>query len=660
VCGIAGFIAAELGANLDSLRDTITRMTNRLSHRGPDDSGVWLDAAVPVALGHRRLSIIDLSPRGHQPMVSADGRRVLVFNGEIYNYEDLRAGLTDYPFNGTSDTEVMLAAFEKYGIQDSLKRFNGMFAFALWDRSERILHLACDRFGEKPLYYGFAGRALLFGSELKALTAHPDFDPAIARNVVPLFLRYGYVPKPWSIYRNARKLEPGTCMSIRWANLPACPQPEPFWSARDAAAAAIRHPFQGTSGDAADRLEQLLADSVRMRMVADVPLGAFLSGGIDSTTMVALMQKYGSQPARTFTIGFSEKSYNEANEARAVARRLGTDHTELYVTPADAMAVIPRLSSIYDEPFADSSQVPTFLVSELARRHVAVALSGDGGDEVFGGYNRYVWAGPVWEKVRRYPKSIRSVAARAVTAISPGTWDRLAAFAPSRLAVQSPGNKMHKLAGILDSGSQEELYLRLKSQWLDPNSVALPTQELPLRPASPTDWDSPGTCLQRMMLNDSVGYLPDDILVKVDRAAMAVSLETRAPWLDHRLFEFVWSLPDEWKVRAGVSKWLLRQVLYRYVPREMMERPKAGFGIPLGDWIRGPLRDWAENLLDERRLGQEGFLDPVPIRRKWAQHLAGSHNWYPQLWAVLMFEDWLRTRGRVQEEAAEMPLGVTS
>lgn len=613
-------------------------MTNRLSHRGPDDCGIWIDPGIPVALGHRRLSIIDLSPLGHQPMMSASGRFILTFNGEIYNYSDLRRDLSNYSFKGTSDTEVMLAAFEVWGVAESLRRFNGMFAFGLWDREERVLHLSCDRFGEKPLYYGFAGKTLLFGSELKALTAYPGFDTTVDPDVVMLFMRYSYVPKPYSIYKKARKIEPGTCLSFRWGNLSDGCETQVYWSARDVAASAVSTPFRGTSLEATDELERLLGESVRMRMMADVPLGAFLSGGIDSTTIVSLMQKYGSQTARTFTIGFTEKSYNEANEARAVAKYLNTRHTELCVTPSEAMAVIPKLSSIYDEPFADSSQVPTYLVSQLARQQVTVSLSGDGGDEVFGGYNRYIWSEQIWRWARNFPRHLRSLAAHLCLSISPGAWDSLSLVAPSHLKGKSPGNRIHKLASILDAESKEQLYHRLITLVVNTKSGKL---DLPVNMTNPTNWDAVPTYLQRMMLMDVIGYLPNDILVKVDRAAMAVSLETRTPFLDHRLFEFAWSLPDEWKVQKGAGKWLLRQVLYRHVPSEMMERPKAGFGIPIDIWMRGPLRDWAESLLNESRLREEGFLDARSVRQKWAQHLSGSHNWYPQLWAVLMFESWL-------------------
>jgi asparagine synthase (glutamine-hydrolysing) len=634
-------------------------MTNRLSHRGPDDAGIWSDATVAVALGHRRLSIIDLSPLGHQPMISASGRYVLVFNGEIYNYRELKAELSGYPYLGTSDTEVMLAAFEKHGVAGSLKRFNGMFALGLWDRIDRVLHLACDRFGEKPLYWGSAGKSLVFGSELKALASHPDFDRAINGNAVSPFLQYGYIPKPLSIYRDAAKIEPGTFTSFRWDDLSADPVTEAFWSARERAADAMQRPFQGTYSDATAELERLLGDSVSMRMVADVPLGAFLSGGIDSTLIVALMQKYGLRRARTFTIGFSEHSYNEAHHARAVAKHLGTEHTELIVTPAEAMSVIPRLGSIYDEPFADSSQVPTFLVSQLARKHVTVALSGDGGDEIFGGYNRYVWAGQVWDAVKRYPRFLRSAAASMVTSISPNRWDRFGVLLPRRFEVRAAGDKVHKLAGILDAGTQEEIYSRLISQWRAPNSVVCGRQESSAI-AEEFEWQGSASFLQRMMMSDAVGYLPNDILVKVDRASMAVGLEGRTPYLDHRLFEFAWSLPDEWKVRGRESKRILREVLYKHVPQEMVERPKAGFGIPIGVWLRGPLRGWAESLLDEQRLRGEGFLNPAAVRTKWAQHLSGSHNWYPQLWAVLMFESWLDTWRENSVSVAETPIGSVS
>lgn len=644
MCGIAGFVAAG-PRSPETIATIALRMTNCLAHRGPDDQGLWTDPSIPLALGHRRLSIIDLSPAGAQPMVSANGRYVLVFNGEIYNHPHLRKEFDKYPFAGSSDTEVMLAAFEEFGVTAALHKFNGMFAVAVWDCRDKTLHLACDRFGEKPLYFTFLEWGFIFGSELKSLAAHPSFDRAVDETVIPLYLRFGYIPKPFSIYRDVKKLEPGTCLTIRWPNITAASKPVAYWSAAETAAKSSRDAFRGTVEEATGELERLLADSVSLRRLADVPLGAFLSGGIDSSMIVAMLQRLGAKPAKTFTLGFSERWYDESTFAREVARHLGTDHTELFVTPAEAMSVIPHLSRIYDEPFADSSQVPVFLVSKLARQHVTVALSGDGGDEIFGGYNRYVWADQIWERIRQYPQFFRSVGGQLLRSISPSGWDRLSAWTRHRIDVRAPGNKMHKLAGILDAQSQEEIYQRLISQWREPSSVARCLDEQ--SDAPPIEhWNSVDTFLQRMMLSDTVGYLPNDILVKVDRAAMAVSLETRAPYLDHRLFEFAWSLPDHWKIHEGQSKWLLRQILYRYIPKSLVERPKAGFGIPMGVWLCGPLRDWAENLLDERKIREQGFLNPGPIRQKWKQHLSGRHDWYPQLWAILMFQSWLEDRSQ--------------
>lgn len=629
---------------------TIRRMSDTLLHRGPDDEGSFVDEAAGIALGFRRLSIIDLTPEGHQPMSSKDGRYTLIFNGEIYNFQELRRELEalGHPFRGHSDTEVMLAAFTEWGFVHSIKRFNGMFALALWDAAERVLHLTRDRLGEKPLYYGRSGQTLLFGSELKALKAHPGFKAEINRDALALFLRYNYIPAPFSIYRDIYKLPPGTYISLdeRSSNgMGQLPAPLAYWSAREVAEAGVAEPFKGTESQAMTELEALLSDAVGLRMVADVPLGAFLSGGVDSSTVVALMQAQSSQPVRTFSIGFTEEDYDEARYARAVAEHLKTDHTELYVTPEDAMAVIPRLPALYDEPFSDSSQIPTFLVSQLARRHVTVSLSGDGGDELFAGYNRYLLGESVWNKISWMPRGSRSVAAGALTTVSPRAWDRaftgLKPFLPSRLQHTTPGDRLHKLAEILTVPDMEAMYMNLVSHWKQPTNVVPGATEPLTTLTDAKQWARLPDFIQRMMYLDLITYLPDDILVKVDRASMGVSLEARVPFLDHRVVEFSWRMPLSWKIRNGQTKWPLRSLLYKHVPRELIERPKMGFGIPIGQWLRGPLRDWAEGLLDEGRLEREGYLNPQPIRRKWQEHLSGARNWQYYIWDVLMFQGWL-------------------
>ncbi|MEW5781107.1 MAG: asparagine synthase (glutamine-hydrolyzing) [Pseudomonadota bacterium] len=660
MCGLTGFWTES--ALSDSLSDIASRMADTMTYRGPDDDGVWVDEAVGLALAHRRLSILDLSPAGHQPMVSASGRYVIAFNGEIYNHLELReelsklgAGGTAPAWRGHSDTETLLAAFEAWGIEKTLTRCVGMFALALWDRETRTLTLARDRMGEKPLYYGWVRGALVFGSELKALRAYPGFDNAIERRALALFMRHNYVPAPWSIFENIWKLPPGCYVQFAAAALTPGTYPsgrgevKPYWSLRDVAEAGLRDPFTGSEAEAVAELDRLLQQSIAGQRVADVPLGAFLSGGIDSSTVVALMQAQSSRPVKTFTIGFHEGEYNEAEHAKAVARHLGTDHTELYVTPEEAMAVIPKLPALYDEPFADSSQIPTFLVAQLARRHVTVSLSGDGGDELFGGYNRYFWARRLWRRLAGIPLSMRKLAAQGVRAISPQAWNRvfglLAPLLPEHSRFRLPGDKLHKAAAIFAAKRPEEIYLRLVSHWEDPASLVLGTEE----PATPMTDPAPSLDSAdfeaRMMYLDSITYLPDDILVKVDRAAMGVSLETRVPLLDHRVVEFAWRLPLRFKIRDGQGKWLLRQVLYRYVPKELIERPKMGFGVPLDQWLRGPLREWAEDLLSEERFKREGFLDPKPVRQKWREHLSGRRNWAYYLWDVLMWEAWLESQG---------------
>jgi asparagine synthase (glutamine-hydrolysing) len=644
MCGVTGLLTARNADRVD-LSVVAGRMADTLAHRGPDDSGVWLDESAGVALAHRRLSIIDLSPAGAQPMLSPSGRFVIVFNGEIYNYVELRQELegTSRKWRGHSDTEVLLAGFEAWGVGPTLEKVIGMFAFAAWDRHEHALVLARDPVGEKPMYYGWLGNVFAFGSELKALRAHPEFDADVDRGALALFLRHNYVPAPYSIYRGIHKLLPGTYLTLAAGRRE--PTITPYWSARLVSEAGTAAPLDLSDEEATSALDTLLRDAVGKQMMADVPLGAFLSGGIDSSTVVALMQAQSSRPVKTFTVGFFEAAYDEARHAASVARHLGTDHTELYVTAEQAQAVIPRLPRMYDEPFADSSQIPTFLIAQLARRHVTVALSGDAGDELFGGYNRYFWATELWRRMRRVPHASRVGAARLITSISPSTWSRVfdvgGAFVPGRYRYANAGDRLHKLADLLAAQRPESIYLQLVSHWSSPESVVIDSVEPATALTDREGWARLPDFERRMMYLDLVTYLPDDILVKVDRAAMSVSLETRVPLLDRRVVRFAWQLPLHQKIRDGHGKWLLRQVLHRYVPRSLMERPKMGFGVPIDAWLRGPLRDWAEALLDEGRLTSEGYLRPASIRTKWSEHLSGRRNWAYGLWNVLMFQAWL-------------------
>jgi asparagine synthase (glutamine-hydrolysing) len=646
MCGIAG-IMFHRGSGLDRI---VSDMTGMIRYRGPDNSGVWGDSNYGLALGHARLSILDLSPAGHQPMESASGRYIIVFNGEIYNHLELRGQLAGLSWRGHSDTETLLAAFETWGVNKALQATVGMFALALWDRVERCLILARDRMGEKPLYYGWANGTFLFASELKALEAYPGWRPDIDREALALYMRYAYVPLPYSIYTGIRKLLPGTCATISSACAAGYwPEPKPYWSA--VAVARQTRRCDWTDSMAEDELNRLLGGAVKGQMIADVPLGAFLSGGIDSSAVVALMQAHSSRPVKTFTLGFGEDDYNEAPGAKAVAEHLGTDHTEFYVSPADALAVIPLLPSMYDEPFGDSSAIPTHLVARLAKQQVTVALSGDGGDELFGGYNRYSWGSSIWRRIARVPASIRAVAACALTALSPEQWDRIGRMSrtglPASFHLSTLGEKVHKLAAVLDSDSQTELYRRLVSLQRETASLVIGAQEKPIWADTQAQQLGKQDFSEEMMFHDLVGYLTDDILAKVDRAAMAISLETRMPLLDHRVVEFAWSLPLSMKIRTeSQGKWLLRQVLYRYVPKHLVERPKIGFGIPLDSWLRGSLRDWAEALLDESRLRHEGYFDPASIRKKWQEHLSGRRNWQYWLWNVLMFQAWSSAHGR--------------
>ena len=646
MCGFVGFMGGIASYGQSGDEAMLKRMADTITYRGPDDAGYWCDGDHRVGLGHRRLSIVDLSPAGHQPMQSPSGRYMIAFNGEIYNHLDLRKKLNcggglprcarndEAGWRGHSDTETLLAGFDAWGIQGTVERAIGMFAFAVWDRQTSTLTLARDRIGEKPLYYGWQGGSFLFGSELKALRAHPAFHAEIDRDALCLYLRHNYIPAPYSIYKGIAKLRPGCLLTVSLQK--RVPDVVTYWSGAQVAESGVANVFTGSATQAVDELETLLKDAVRQQMMSDVPLGAFLSGGIDSSTVVALMQAQSSRPVKTFTIGFNEEGYNEAVHAKAVATHLGTEHTELYVTAEQAMAVIPLLPTLYDEPFSDSSQIPTFLVSQLARQHVTVSLSGDAGDELFCGYNRYQMTAGLWRKLSMLPIPMRKLVAQGLTSVSPQRWNQFTKWSSTNW-----GDKLHKGAGVLTSASVDALYLGLVSHWDDPAAVVIGGIELPtvITGSAPTLQGLDD--VQRMMALDMLSYLPDDILVKVDRAAMGVSLESRVPFLDHRVVEFAWRLPQSMKLRDGKTKWALRQVLYRHVPKELIERPKMGFGIPLHDWLRGPLRDWAEALLDEERLQREGYFHPAPIRQKWAEHLSGQRNWAYHLWDVLMFQAWL-------------------
>lgn len=645
MCGIAGVLKhtrSDLGL-------VVSEMVQAIRYRGPDDTGVWCDPTAGLGLGHARLSILDLSPAGHQPMRSASGRYVIVFNGEIYNHLELREQLGNVSWRGHSDTETLLEAVEAWGIEKALQASVGMFALALWDGVEQCLILARDRIGEKPLYYGWCQNVFLFASELKALEAYPGWSREIDRGALACFMRYAYVPLPYSIYTGVRKLLPGTYLRVSGTDQPGeWSEPQPYWSALTVAGRETRLDF--TDQSAIEELDLVLRDAVRGQMIADVPLGAFLSGGIDSSTVVALMQAQSSRPVKTFTIGFQEEGYNEATHAKAVAQHLGTEHTELYVSPSDARSVMPNLPSMYDEPFADVSAIPTHLISRLARQHVTVALSGDGGDEIFGGYNRYSWGPSIWRWIAPIPMALRRMMVGLMTRVSPERWDQLGRMVrpglPASLRMSALGDKIHKLAGVIDVANPGELYQRLISQYCEPVSLVIGAMEGEMWADVQARQLKRQDISEQMMFHDLIGYLTDDILVKVDRAAMAVSLETRMPMLDHRVVEWAWRLPLHMKVRHGMGKWLLRQVLARYVPPQPIDRPKMGFGVPLDSWLRGPLREWAESLLEEGRIRREGYLHPGLIQARWAEHLSGKRNWQYLLWNVLMFQAWLSAHDR--------------
>ena len=673
MCGFVGFLTSNM-PTLGNIEGVVTQMALSIAHRGPDDAGVWIDPIAGIAMGHRRLSVLDLSVAGRQPMQSSCERYVMVLNGEIYNHMELREKLdlvseNRFKWRGHSDTETLLAGFKAWGIETTLKKTVGMFAIAIWDRLENSLTLTRDRFGEKPLYYGWVGSgsnaSFLFGSELKALRAFPGFDKSVSREALLLYMQFNYVPAPHSIYQNIFKLEPG-CM-LRLSGVLPKPPTEPlrpsaeykgitltrWWSLSETVEAGSKNQILDDV-EATQALEQSLFEAVRLQSLADVPLGAFLSGGVDSSTIVALMQQQSMRAVKTFTVGFEDSGFDESPHARAVALHLGTDHNELLVTAVEAQVVIPNLASMYDEPFADSSQIPTHLVCKAARQHVTVALSGDAGDELFGGYSRYFLGPKIWRYLAHLPYPARGVIGKLINSVPIAAWDAISRPVNICLAgssgISRAGDKAHKLGVRLSNVSNmDDLYRNLVSEWQDPAEVvkylgsgkdleksitkSLLDDPLPLQGAESQQL--------RMMYRDSMTYLPDDILCKLDRAAMSSSLETRLPFLDHRVAEVAWQLPLQMKIRRSNSKWVLRQVLYKYVPSELIDRPKAGFGIPIGQWLRGPLRDWAESLLDENRLSREGYFYPAPIRQKWVEHLKGQRDNTASLWSVLMFQSWL-------------------
>ena len=648
MCGFAGLLSTA-GFTRDELADHARRMIAPIAHRGPDDSGIWADEQAGIAFGFRRLAILDLSPHGHQPMRSPSGRFVIAFNGEVYNFGDLRRELESHGhcFLGHSDTEAILAAFEQWGIREAVQRFVGMFAIAVWDAQRRELTLVRDRLGKKPLYVYSEPGLITFGSELKALVAGPSFDRSIDRTALASYLRYLYVPSPKTIFQRAIKLRPAHMLAVANPKLPL-PTPHCYWSLEDAALEGLANPLAGGEADAIDELEALLADAVRCRLQSDVPLGALLSGGIDSSTIVALMQEASSRPVKTYTIGFREEEFDEARHAARVAKYLGTDHSELLLTAEDAHSLVPRLTEIFDEPFADPSQLPTLLVSQLARQEVTVALCGDGGDELFGGYNRYVYGARLLARVNRIPRAVRQSVGASIGSVSAPTWDRVhrlgAAMLPG-VPHEHFGERVHKLGNLLNAGSVGDMYRSLLSAWQQPE-ILLAEDLLVDRPANDDvngrilDGGEPAQLLDRMMLADQLMYLPDDLLAKVDRASMAVSLEVRAPLLDHRVVELSWRLPRSLKVRGALGKWVLRQVLYRRVPREMVERPKMGFSVPIERWLRGPLRQWAESLLSCATLRATGLLNDAEIGRAWRELQDGRRPAGAALWAVIMFQAW--------------------
>jgi asparagine synthase (glutamine-hydrolysing) len=645
MCGIVG----GLEKNIALMAAAMPQMLASLRHRGPDACGEWVDEVAGVALGHVRLSILDLSEAGAQPMLSASGRYVIVFNGEIYNHLEIRARIDQtvapVSWRGHSDTETLLAAIDCWGLEKALQQCVGMFAIGLWDKQDLTLSLARDRFGEKPLYYAWQNGSFSFASELKALRQLPAFVACVDRDALSLLLHDGYISAPYTIYKDVFKLLPGHVLCITQPDVAAqrLPASRPYWTLESAVARGIETPFSGSVQDAVSELSGRLSQAVKGQMLSDVPLGAFLSGGVDSSLIVSLMQSQSMSPVKTFAMGFADPAYDESKYAREVAKHLGTEHTEWIVSPEEALAVIPLLPKIYDEPFADVSAIPTCILSRVAREKVAVSLSGDAGDELFAGYNRYLGAAKTWNRVSKVPRRARRLLSKAVLALEPTTWDafayKLNHCLPKRMQYKAVGGKLHRLAKAAQAQNPSEFYEYLTAKWRDPKSV-LRQGQLPAARGTQFFVQDETLSLEAMMLADTVQYLPDDILVKVDRASMAVSLETRVPMLDHRLVEFAWSLPMSMKVHGGTGKWILKEVLNQYVPKALIDRPKMGFDVPIDRWLRGPLRDWAESLLDERVLEQQGFFDAKLVRTLWAAHVSGKKSHHHELWPILMFQAW--------------------
>lgn len=658
MCGITGIFQS----NPSDLRMIVGAMADTMIHRGPDDAGVWCDETIGIAFGFRRLAILDLTLEGNQPMRSTSGRFVMVFNGEIYNFLELKKELVDqgHQFRGGSDTEVMLAAFDTWGIERSLPKLNGMFAFAVWDRKDRELSLSRDRVGKKPLYYGWSDGCFLFGSELKAIKRHPKFKSEIDRSALVHYMQRGYIPYPLSIYRQIHKLIPGSLLKLSKDDLSRRPTdfspylarsgekgPKPYWDLMEVAIHSQEKPFKGNENKTLEELDRLLRQSTKRRMISDVPLGAFLSGGIDSSLVVAMMQAEHDAPIKTFTVGFEETDYNEAPFAKRIAEHLKTDHTEIYLSADEGLNIIPDLPQMFDEPLADASQIPTFLVSRLAKQHVTVALCGDGGDELFVGYNRYIWPELILLRLKFVPLFIREAFGRVGLNLPPKTRDRfariLAACLPSSIRPQRPKETLEKFFKIISAQNPDALYDALTTYWPVKSVLG---NEIHKAQYSMGDMQGFSNFLFRTMFLDIGSYLPEDLLAKVDRASMAASLEIRSPLLDYQIIEFAASIPSALRAKNGEKKYLLRTLLSRYMPRKLFERPKMGFSVPIGKWLEGPLRNWAEDLLDESLLKSDGFFDSTMVRGRWKEHCEGTINWQNELWTILIFQAWNQAQKR--------------